>query len=55
MVGGLLFGLVMFQTGFLPNVANLFGTTSAVAGFFVHLGIAVLIGTSNGVLFRRQS
>ena len=55
LVGGLLFSLVMLQIGFLPNVANLIGATSAVAGFFVHLGIAVLIGTSYGVLFRRQS
>ena len=55
LVGSLLFSLVMLQIGFLPNVANLIGATSAVAGFFVHLGIAVLIGTSYGVLFRRQS
>ena len=55
LVGGLLFSLVMFQIGFLPAVASLIGTTSAAAGFFVHLGIAVLVGTSYGVLFRRQS
>ena len=55
LVGGLLFSLVMFQIGFLPAVASLVGTTSAVAGFLVHLGIAVLVGTSYGVLFRRQS
>ncbi len=55
LVGGLLFSLVMFQIGFLPSVASLVGTTSALAGFLVHLGIAVLVGTSYGVLFRRQS
>jgi len=55
LVGSLLFSLVMFQIGFLPSVASLVGTTSAVAGFLVHLGIAVLVGTSYGVLFRRQS
>ena len=55
LVGGLLFSLVMLQIGFLPSVASLVGTTSAVAGFLVHLVIAVLVGTSYGVLFRRQS
>ena len=55
LVGGLLFSLVMFQIGFLPSVAGLVGTTSAAAGFLVHLGIAVLVGTSYGVLFHRQS
>lgn len=55
LVGGLLFSLVMLQIGFLPNVASLIGATSALAGFFVHLGIAVLIGTSYGVLFQHQS
>ena len=55
LAGGLLFSLVMFQIGFLPDVASLVGTTSPLTGFFVHLGIAVLIGASYGVLFRRQS
>ena len=55
LVGGLLFSLVMFKIGFLPSVAGLVGAKSAVAGFLVHLGIAVLVGTSYGVLFHRQS
>ncbi len=55
LVGGLLFSLVMLQIGFLPSVASLIGMTSPVAGFLVHLGIAVLVGTSYGVLFHRQS
>ena len=55
LVGGLLFSMIMLQTNFLPKVADLVGATSSVAGFFVHLVIAVLIGTSYGVLFRRQS
>ena len=54
-VGGLLFSLVMLQIGFLPSVADLIGATSSVTGFFVHLVIAMLVGTSYGVLFRRQS
>jgi len=55
LVGGLLFSLVMLQIGFLPSVASLVGATSAAAGFLVHLVIAVLVGTSYGVLFQRQS
>ncbi|MCH8897759.1 MAG: hypothetical protein IIC33_05645 [Chloroflexi bacterium] len=55
LVGGLLFSLVMLQNGFLPNVASLIGLASTVAGFFVHLGIGVIIGTSYGLLFHRQS
>ena len=54
-VGGLLFSLVMLQTDFLPSVADLVGSSSEVAGFFVHLAIAVVVGTSYGLLFRRQS
>jgi uncharacterized membrane protein YagU involved in acid resistance len=55
LVGGLLFSLVMFQIGFLNSVADLVGATSPVVGFFVHLGISILIGTSYGVLFHRQT
>ena len=55
LVGGLLFTLVMVQIGVLPVVAALVGSSSAIAGFFVHLGIATLIGVSYGFLFRAQS
>ena len=55
LVGGLLFSLVMWQTGFLPRVADLIGSSSPVTGFIVHLAIAGLIGLSYGILFRRQS
>ena len=55
LAGGLVFSLVMYQVDFLPSVADLVGSSSSVAGFFVHLGIATLIGVSYGLLFRRQS
>jgi uncharacterized membrane protein YagU involved in acid resistance len=55
LVGGLLFTLVMVQIGFLPSVASLIGSSSALTGFFVHLIIADIIGASYGLLFRRQS
>ena len=55
LAGGLLFSLIMLQTDFLPSVADLVGSNSEVAGFFVHLAIAQLVGASYGLLFRRQS
>lgn len=54
-IGGLIFSLVMLQIGFFSTVASLVGATSETAGFLVHLLIAVLIGMSYGLLFRRQS
>jgi hypothetical protein len=54
-VGALLFTIVMVGVGFLPNVASLAGMTSALAGFFVHMVIGILIGMSYGLLFQRQA
>lgn len=54
-VGGLLFTLVMAQSGFLSSVARLVGSSALLVGFLVHLGISVGIGVSYGLLFRRQS
>ncbi len=53
--GGLVFTLVMLQTGVLTSVAGLVGASSGVAGFVVHLLIAILIGASYGLLFRGRS
>lgn len=55
LVGGLLFTLVMLRIGILPTVAGLVGSSSALTGFFVHLGISMLVGVSYGFLFRAQS
>jgi len=55
LAGGLLFSLVMVATGELPKVAALVGGSSAVLGFFVHLGISALIGMTYGLLFRREA
>ncbi len=54
-VGGLLFTLVMAQIGYLPVVARLVGSDSALTGFVVHLVISVIVGASYGLLFQRQS
>lgn len=55
LLGGLVFTLVMVQIGFLPMVASLIGSSSITTGFFVHLGIALLVGASYGLLFRGRS
>ncbi len=55
LVGGAVFTLVMLQIGFLPQVASLVDSASPRSGLLVHFAIAVLIGMSYGVLFRRQS
>lgn len=54
-IGGLLFTIVMVQVGALSRVSRLVGAESPVVGFFVHMVIAVLIGVSYALLFRRQS
>ncbi len=54
-VGGLIFAGVMLQIGALTNVASLIGVTSPITGSFVHMMIAVVIGTSYGLLFQRES
>ena len=55
LVGGLLFTVVMVAIGYLPIVASLVGSGSELVGLVVHLAIAVTIGASYGVLFRRQA
>jgi uncharacterized membrane protein YagU involved in acid resistance len=55
LVGGGLFTLIMFQVGYLPAVANLIGSSSTRAGLLVHFVIAIAIGMTYGLLFRRQS
>ena len=55
LIGGLLFSVVMWRIDFLPNVAELVGSSSEVTGFFVHMGISQAVGASYGLLFQRQS
>lgn len=54
-IGGLLFTIVMVGVGALPRVASLIGARSAITGFIVHLIIAIIIGSSYGLLFRREA
>ncbi|WAH97384.1 hypothetical protein [Arthrobacter sp. MMS18-M83] len=49
--GGLVFGLLMAMMGMLPMVASLVGSTSAWAGFGIHMVISVLVGLGLTVPF----
>lgn len=55
LAGGSVFALQMAAAGGLPQVAQLIGATSAVAGFFVHVAISVALGAGYGFLFERES
>jgi hypothetical protein len=54
-LGGLLFGVVMFETGVLPKVASLAGGNSVALGFVVNIVISALIGASYGILFQYEA
>ena len=54
-VGGLLFTIVMVGIGALPDVASLIGAKSSLVGFIVHLVISIIIGSSYGLLFQRET
>lgn len=54
-LGGLLFSIIMVETGVLPRVAALVGGSSPILGFVVHLVISSLIGMSYGLLFEHES
>ena len=54
-VGGAIFAGVMIQTGALTSVSSLVGADNTTAGLVVHMGIAALVGSSYGLLFRGQS
>ncbi|WP_214317738.1 hypothetical protein [Nonomuraea sediminis] len=54
LVGGLVFGAVMAQIGFLPTVAAIVRTDSVALGFAVHMLFAAIIGAIFGLLVERQ-
>lgn len=51
--GGIVFGMMMAMMGFLPMVAMLVGSESAVVGFLVHMAISAFIGAVYGVVIGR--
>ena len=54
-LGGILFTVVMYGVGALPNVASLVGSRSPLVGVLVHFAISILIGSSFGLLFQRHA
>ncbi|MBU3063908.1 hypothetical protein KO481_20545 [Nocardia sp. NEAU-G5] len=54
LAGGLVFGGVMLSIGFLPTVAAIVRTDSAIVGFVVHMLFAAVIGAGFGILVARQ-
>jgi uncharacterized membrane protein YagU involved in acid resistance len=54
LAGGLLFTAVLLEVDGLPTVAGIAGMRSSLAGLAMHLLIAVFIGASFAVLFRRE-
>lgn len=54
-VGGLFFTFVMLSTDTLPRVGSLLGGESSLYGFFVHLLIAMIIGSTYGLFFHRAA
>ena len=55
LAGGLLFTGVLLEVDGLPTIASIAGGRSTFAGLALHLLIAVLIGASFAVLFRRET
>jgi len=51
--GGVIFGMMMGMMGMLPMVAGLVGSSSALLGFILHLGISAFIGASYGLVASR--
>ncbi|MEU3300184.1 hypothetical protein ABZ729_10230 [Streptomyces sp. NPDC006678] len=55
LAGGLIFTGVMVAVGFLPAVAALVGSGSAIVGLVIHLLTSQVVGVTYAILFRRRS
>ncbi|SIS13737.1 hypothetical protein SAMN05421752_11388 [Natronorubrum thiooxidans] len=55
LVGGLIFGGIMWTTGDLVAVAELVGQPSPTVGFLVHIAISAIIGVTYGQLYCYES
>ncbi|WP_206341576.1 hypothetical protein [Streptomyces ureilyticus] len=55
LAGGVIFTGVMVAVGFLPVVAALIGSESAVVGLVIHLLISQVVGVTYAIFFRRRS
>ena len=55
LAGGVVFGMMMAMMGFLPMIAGLVGSQSALVGFLVHMVISAGIGGSFGLVLGRSA
>ncbi|MFB6283085.1 MAG: hypothetical protein ABEK59_04005 [Halobacteria archaeon] len=55
LLGSLLFGVLLYETGKLVVVASLVGSSSKAVGFLVHLCVGAIVGMTYGLLFRYES
>jgi hypothetical protein len=55
LVGGTLFTAVLPATGFLQEMANVFGGSSLAFGAIVNMIVSAFIGISYGLLFRHEA
>ena len=55
LVGGVIFTFFMKKMGMLTVIAHMAGGTSESYGLMIHLIIAIIIGISYSLMFRRQS
>jgi uncharacterized membrane protein YagU involved in acid resistance len=55
LTGGLLFSLLLLSAGYLPKLAMLAGGSSAPLGFVVNMVVSAAIGSTYGLLFRREA
>ena len=53
-VGGVVFGAAMAHLGTLPTIAEIVRTRSPLAGFAVHMVVALLVGAGFGLLTARR-
>ncbi len=51
--GGIPFGMMMGMMGMLPMIGMMVGSSSAVAGFGVHIGISAVLGIGFAIVFGR--
>ncbi|MBV8637843.1 MAG: hypothetical protein JO322_07130 [Candidatus Eremiobacteraeota bacterium] len=55
LIAGLLFSIIMAETGALTRVAQLVGAHSIAVGFLVHVGISFVIGATYGACFHYEA
>lgn len=55
LAGGLVFGIMMAMMGSLTMIASMVGSSSAFAGFLIHMIISAIIGAGYGLVGLRLS